>query len=139
MYFWNEVANVIGVDNLSHGMLRNIQLALSNRNFEFHQLDVCDLDAVRRTSAGVTAIAHLAAFKIPRYGKAIDTLLVNSQGSHNMLQLAVEQKAKFLLASTSDVYGKNPNLPSSEAMIRFWDPRRLPAGPTLPPSCSTST
>jgi UDP-glucose 4-epimerase len=105
---------VIGVDNLSHGTLQNLELALSSPRFEFHQLDVCDLEGVRRISAGVTAIAHLAAFKIPRYGKAIDTLLINSQGSHNMLQLAVERKAKFLLASTSDVYGKNPNLPFSE-------------------------
>jgi len=105
---------VIGVDNLSHGTVQNLELALSSPRFEFHQLDVCDLEAVRRISAGVTAIAHLAAFKIPRYGKAIDTLLINSQGSHNMLQLAVERKAKFLLASTSDVYGKNPNLPFSE-------------------------
>ena len=105
---------VIGVDNLSHGTLRNLEPALRNPNFEFHELDVCNLDGVRRVSGGITAIAHLAAFKIPRYGKAIDTLLINSQGSHNMLQLAVERNAKFLLASTSDVYGKNPKLPFSE-------------------------
>ena len=105
---------VIGVDNLSHGSLENLKPALSKRDFEFHQLDVCDLDAVRKVAHGVTFIAHLAAFKIPRYGKAIDTLLINSQGGHNMLQLAVEQKAKFMLASTSDVYGKNPNIPFSE-------------------------
>jgi UDP-glucose 4-epimerase len=106
--------HVIGVDNLSHGSLENLRPAMANRNFEFHQLDVCNLDAVRRVAGGVTSIAHLAAFKIPRYGKAIDTLLINSQGGHNMLQLAVEQKAKFMLASTSDVYGKNPNVPFSE-------------------------
>jgi UDP-glucose 4-epimerase len=105
---------VIGVDNLSHGNLENLKPAMANPNFEFHELDVCDLDAMRKISQGVTAIAHLAAFKIPRYGKAIDTLLINAQGSHNMLQLAVEQKAKFMLASTSDVYGKNPNIPFSE-------------------------
>ena len=105
---------VVGVDNLSHGNLQNLELALANQNFEFHQLDVCDLEAVRRVSDRISAIAHLAAFKIPRYGKAIDTLLINSQGSHNMLQLAVERNAKFLLASTSDVYGKNPTLPFSE-------------------------
>jgi UDP-glucose 4-epimerase len=56
----------------------------------------------------------LAAYKIPRYGKAIDTLLINSQGSHNALQLAVENNAKFVLASTSDIYGKNPDIPFSE-------------------------
>ena len=105
---------VIGVDNLSHGTLQNLEPALRNPDFEFHELDVCDLESVRRISNGVSAIAHLAAFKIPRYGKAIDTLLINSQGSHNMLQLAVELNAKFLLASTSDVYGKNPKLPFSE-------------------------
>jgi UDP-glucose 4-epimerase len=106
--------HVIGVDNLSHGTLQNLEPALRSSSFEFHQLDVCDLDGVRRVSDGISAIAHLAAFKIPRYGKAIDTLLINSQGSHNMLQLAIERNAKFLLASTSDVYGKNPSLPFAE-------------------------
>lgn len=106
--------HVIGVDNLSHGTLQNLEPAFRSPDFEFHELDVCDLGGVRRVSEGINAIAHLAAFKIPRYGKAIDTLLINSQGSHNMLQLAVEGNAKFLLASTSDVYGKNPKLPFSE-------------------------
>jgi UDP-glucose 4-epimerase len=105
---------VVGVDNLSHGSLDNIAEARRNSNFEFHQIDVCDLAALRKVAEGVSAIAHLAAFKIPRYGKAIDTLLINSQGSHNALQVAVEQNAKFVLASTSDVYGKNPNIPFSE-------------------------
>jgi UDP-glucose 4-epimerase len=105
---------VIGVDNLSHGTLENLKNALASDQFEFHELDVCDLEGLRRISAGVSLIAHLAAFKIPRYGKAIDTLLINSQGSHNVLQLATELRAKFLLASTSDVYGKNPKIPFSE-------------------------
>jgi UDP-glucose 4-epimerase len=57
---------------------------------------------------------HLAAFKIPRYGNAIDTLLINSQGSYSALQVAKEQGAKFVITSTSDVYGKNLELPFSE-------------------------
>ncbi len=105
---------VVGVDNLSHGSLDNLVDARRSPDFEFHQLDVCDLEALRKVAQGVSGIAHLAAFKIPRYGKAIDTLLINSQGSHNALQVAVEQNAKFVLASTSDVYGKNPNIPFSE-------------------------
>jgi UDP-glucose 4-epimerase len=105
---------VVGIDNLSHGSLDNLRPALSHPQFEFYKLDVCNLDAIRRVSSGVSMIAHLAAFKIPRYGKAIDTLLINSQGCHNALQLATELKAKFLLASTSDVYGKNPSIPFSE-------------------------
>jgi UDP-glucose 4-epimerase len=105
---------VVAVDNLSHGSLTNLKGALSNVDFSFHHADVCDLAALRRIAKGVSHIAHLAAFKIPRYGNAIDTLLINSQGGHNTLQLAAELKAKFLLASTSDVYGKNPNIPFSE-------------------------
>lgn len=106
--------SVVGVDNLSRGSLDNLKDALNNLRFEFHELDVCDLTRLRQVSKGVSLIAHLAAFKIPRYGKAIDTLLINSQGSHNVLQLASELNAKFVLASTSDVYGKNPKIPFSE-------------------------
>ncbi len=105
---------VVGVDNLSHGSLENIRDAQQNDDFEFHQIDVCDMDALRAVSEGVTAIAHMAAYKIPRYGKAIDTLLINELGCHNALELAVERKAKFVLASTSDVYGKNAQIPFSE-------------------------
>ena len=106
--------HVIGVDNLSHGALDNIKEARSNPEFEFYPLDVRDLEGLRSVSRGISMIAHLAAHKIPRYGNAIDTLLINSQGTQNLLQIAVEQCAKFVLASTSDVYGKNPNIPFSE-------------------------
>lgn len=105
---------VIAVDNLSQGLLRNLELAAKNPNFQFHKLDVCDQGALRSVARGVEVIAHLAAYKIPRYGKAMDTLLINSQGSHNVLQVASELGAKFLVTSTSDVYGKNPSVPFSE-------------------------
>ncbi len=106
--------DVVGVDNLSQGFLRNIAEARQQVGFTFHQTDVRDLEGLRRAAMGVDAVAHLAAFKIPRYGNAIDTLLINSEGSRNALQVAVDNQAKFLLASTSDVYGKNPNIPFSE-------------------------
>lgn len=105
---------VVAVDNLSQGSLRNLELAQKDPNFQFHKLDVCDLDTLRNVASGAEVIAHLAAYKIPRYGKAMDTLLINSQGSHNVLQVASELKAKFLVTSTSDVYGKNPSVPFSE-------------------------
>lgn len=105
---------VIGVDNLSQGSLTNISEALKNPRFQFHRIDVRDLDSLRKVAQDVTEIVHLAAYKIPRYGKAIDTLLINSIGSQNILELAAERKARFVLASTSDVYGKNPAIPFSE-------------------------
>jgi len=105
---------VVGIDNLSRGSLENLSPARACKDFEFHQEDVCDLPALLRCVDEASAVAHLAAFKIPRYGKAIDTLTINSQGTLNALQLAARHQAKFLLASTSDVYGKNPSPPFSE-------------------------
>jgi UDP-glucose 4-epimerase len=112
--FLSRGYRVVGIDNLSHGSLANLVEARKSPDFEFHELDVCELDRFAKAAKGADYIAHLAAFKIPRYGKAIDTLLINSQGSHNALQIAVAEKAKFVLASTSDVYGKNPDIPFSE-------------------------
>jgi UDP-glucose 4-epimerase len=62
----------------------------------------------------IDCVVHLAAFKIPRYGKAIDTLRINYRGSENALELAVRNQCKCVLASTSDVYGRNPKLPFAE-------------------------
>jgi UDP-glucose 4-epimerase len=59
-------------------------------------------------------VVHLAAFKIPRYGKAIDTLRINYQGTDQILRIAAEAKCKCVLASTSDVYGRNLKVPFSE-------------------------
>lgn len=105
---------VIGFDNLSHGLESNLEEARGNPNFSFYQGDVCDRGALRDAARGADVIAHLAAHKIPRYGKAEDTLLINSEGGHNALEVAAENRAKFILASTSDVYGKNPSIPFSE-------------------------
>ncbi len=105
---------VIGVDDLSHGKQENLAEALVNPRFSFHVLDVTDAAKLRAVSKGVDTIAHLAAFKIPRYGGRMQTLLINSEGSLNVLRLAADLKAKFVFTSTSDVYGKNPDVPFSE-------------------------
>jgi UDP-glucose 4-epimerase len=62
----------------------------------------------------IDCVVHLAAFKIPRYGNAIDTLQINYHATDNVLAFCRERKIKCVLASTSDVYGRNPELPFSE-------------------------
>lgn len=110
-----EGHRVIGFDNLSHGHLRNLEEGYRHPSFSFREGNVCDVHAMREASgAGVDIVIHLAAFKIPRYGKATETMLINSQGTLNALQLAVDHRAKFVITSTSDVYGKNPVLPFAE-------------------------
>ncbi len=103
---------VIGVDNLSQGFLRNIEPYM--KDFRFEQLDIRDKNALAPLIQKVDIVAHLAAYKIPRYGNAYDTLMVNSQGTLNILELIADRNIKIVFTSTSDVYGKNPTLPFSE-------------------------
>ena len=63
-------------------------------------------------------LLHLAAAKIPRYGDALDTLVTNSQGGLQVLKAAHEHGVRrFVLASTSDCYGRNPAVPFSEESV----------------------
>jgi UDP-glucose 4-epimerase len=105
---------VIGLDNLSHGYLRNLSSLQGMPGFNLVQGDVRDYDLLTRIGNQVDVILHLAAYKIPRYGNAIDTLAVNVKGTENILRLAQFSNCKIIFASTSDVYGKNPHLPYSE-------------------------
>jgi len=105
---------VIGLDNLSYGSLQNLTSILHDSNFRFIQGDVRDRDLFEKISDSVEAFIHLAAYKIPRYGNALETLDVNAKGIENVLKVAQKRGCKVLFASTSDVYGKNPNLPYSE-------------------------
>src|SRR5215510_13931953 len=68
---------IVGLDNLSMGRIENLTEQLQNRSFKFLQRDVTDPAAFRDVGEAFDCIVHLAAFKIPRYGKAIDTLKIN--------------------------------------------------------------
>jgi len=105
---------VVGLDNLSYGFLQNLSSVLNRPGFEFIQGDIRDLDLLRKIGRGADGMVHLAAYKIPRYGNALETLDVNAKGTENVLIVAQETGCKVVFASTSDVYGKNPNLPFSE-------------------------
>lgn len=106
--------SIVGLDNLSMGTLRNIEHLDGCSSFEFHKVDVRDLEAMRNAFQNVDRVVHLAAFKIPRYGKAIETLEINSTGGKNALEVARDGNRRIIIASTSDIYGKNPNVPFRE-------------------------
>ena len=105
---------VVGIDNLSMGKLSNIAEHLTSKQFQFLQKDITEKTTFENFDSNIDCIVHLAAFKIPRYGKAIDTLKINYQGTENVLDLARRLNCKCVLASTSDVYGRNPKLPFNE-------------------------
>jgi UDP-glucose 4-epimerase len=87
---------------------------MNHPGFEMHHIDVRDESRMLRAVKGCEVIVHLAAYKIPRYSDALDTLLVNANGSESVLKAALENKSKVIAASTSDVYGKNPTVPFTE-------------------------
>ena len=109
-------AKVICVDDFSTGDERNIDHLLANPNFEFirhdinEQLDLetlPDLEKFRIRFQGIQEIYHLACPTSPKdfEENKLNTLLANSYGIKNILDLAVKHKAKFLQASSSVVYG----------------------------------
>jgi UDP-glucose 4-epimerase len=106
--------DVVGYDNMSQGDKLNLAPFMGHPKFELHYDDIRDEAKLKLASRGCKKFVHLAAYKIPRYTDAMDTLLINSAGSENVMKAAIEEKAKVVAASTSDVYGKNPNVPFTE-------------------------
>ena len=99
-----EGYEVICVDNLSSGRKDNVSHLLSDPRFELIERDVTKSLEVKKR---IECVFHLASRASPadfeKY--SIDILLANSMGTYNMLELAREKNAKFLLASSSEVYG----------------------------------
>jgi UDP-glucose 4-epimerase len=103
---------IIGIDNFSYGFERNIAEFRNNKNFSFVKGDLRDKNVFAKTGGDV--IVHLASQKIPRYSNALVTLDDNYTMTKNVLEKCIQDKSKIVFASTSDVYGKNPNVPYSE-------------------------
>ncbi len=96
--------NVICVDSLITGKRQNISGMLKNKNFSFLKADI---SRPMRFSKKVSRIFNLAspASPVDYHKRPIETLLSGSFGVKNLLDLAVKNKAVFLQASTSEVYG----------------------------------
>lgn len=114
--FISEGYQVVGMDNLITGDIKNIEHLFPLQQFEFFNHDVSNyvhvsgkLDYILHFASPASPIDYL---KIP-----IQTLKVGSLGTHNLLGLAKEKKARFLIASTSEVYGDPTVHPQPE---EYW-------------------
>jgi UDP-glucose 4-epimerase len=103
---------VIGLDNFSFGNMGNIAPILNNPNFELFNVDVRNKTVFDNIKGDV--LIHLASQKIPRYSNALATLDDNSNMLKNVVEKCITDKIKLVFASTSDVYGKNTNVPFHE-------------------------
>ncbi len=95
---------VVAIDNLSTGKLANVEHLFGHDGFTFVRHDVSTYVWVPGT---VDAVLHFASPASPRdyLELPIPTLKVGSLGTHNTLGLAKDKGARYLLASTSEVYG----------------------------------
>jgi len=102
--FLDRGYEVLVMDNLLTGRLENIEHLFGREGFTFHKQDVTNHIHI---SGPLDAILHFASPASPYdyLEYPIQTLKVGSLGTHKALGLAKEKGAKFLLASTSEVYG----------------------------------
>ena len=114
--FLAEGNQVVVFDNLITGRVDNIEHLLGNESFKFIKQDVTEYLHI---AGGIDAVVHFAspASPIDYLQLPIQTLKVGSLGTHKALGLAKEKKAKFLLASTSEVYGDPQIHPQPES---YW-------------------
>ena len=98
---------VIALDSLITGRVENIQHLMDHPAFRFIQQDACDPYPV---DGPVDRVLHLASPASPPDFRRIpfETLRAGSFATHTALEFAREKKARFLLASTSEIYGDPP-------------------------------
>jgi UDP-glucose 4-epimerase len=103
---------VTGIDNLSHGFIRNLDSVIKDPKFTFILGDLSNPMVLNTVKADI--VVHLASQKIPRYTSSLCTLEENYLILRNIIQKCNRDKSKLVFSSTSDVYGKNTKLPFHE-------------------------
>jgi dTDP-glucose 4,6-dehydratase len=119
--FLTEGHTVIAMDNLLTGSVRNIAHLAGHERFCFIKHNVSDFIYI---DGPVDAVLHFAspASPLDYLNYPIQTLKVGALGSHNALGLAKHKGARFLLASTSEVYGDPKVHPQTESYWGNVDP-----------------
>lgn len=114
--FLKEGYEVVGMDNLLTGNIKNIEHLFPSKEFQFYHHDVSKFVHV---PGKIDYILHFAspASPIDYLKMPIQTLKVSSLGTHNLLGLAKAKGARILVASTSEVYGDPLVHPQTE---EYW-------------------
>ena len=107
------------LDNLSTGQLSNI--AHLNNKVEIHQGDIRDSALVSTLTEQSDLVMHMAAALGVNtiLEKTVESVSTNFTGSEVVLQAALKHKKRIIIASTSEIYGKNPQQPLTETSDRI--------------------
>lgn len=105
------------LDNLSTGKAENVEMFINNSNYTFINGDIRDFETCLKVCEGVDYVLHQAAWgSVPR---SLEMPLlyedINVKGTLNMMEASkINNVKKFVYASSSSVYGDEPNLPKRE-------------------------
>jgi len=116
---------IIGMDNLVSGQIKNLDAAFEHPEFSFYDHDVTEFIHVK---GDLNAVIHLASLASPVFYREnpIKTLKVGALGTHKTLGLAKEKNATYLFTSTSEVYGDpevNPQPEDYRGNVDSYGPR----------------
>jgi UDP-glucuronate decarboxylase len=116
-----EGATVVCLDSLMTGREENLKHLESEARFDFVEADVIDALPASLSGIAFTHVYHLACAASPPHYQADPehTMLTNVVGTRNLLRLAEEKGARFLLTSTSEVYG-DPEMHPQPESYRGW-------------------
>ena len=116
----SEGHSVTALDNLSTGSSANLNGLKGSNNFKLVEASMLDKSIVDQLVADSDGVIHLgAALGVQRIlERPYESFIANTQGTENLIIAAAESKKKIFIASTSEIYGKNPEQPLSEESDR---------------------
>ncbi|MEO0238057.1 MAG: UDP-glucuronic acid decarboxylase family protein [candidate division WOR-3 bacterium] len=117
LYLLKKGEKVLGIDNLSSGSIENLKILKKFKNFEFLKKDVSKKIRIEYTD--IKKIFHLASMASPKFYQKypLETLKTNFIGTMNILEIAKKSGSKFVLSSTSEIYGDPLVHPQNE---NYW-------------------
>ena len=107
---------VLSIDNLSTGSMDNVTHFLGHPNHHFEQASITDRGVMERMASEADVIVHLAAAVGVKLivEHPVQTIETNVMGTEEILRVALRNKCRVLIASTSEVYGKGSKFPFAE-------------------------
>ena len=116
----SEGHSVTALDNLSTGSSANLISLKGSSYFKLVEASMLDRSIVDQLVADSDGVIHLgAALGVQRIlERPYESFIANTQGTENLIIAAAESKKKIFIASTSEIYGKNPEQPLNEESDR---------------------
>jgi UDP-glucose 4-epimerase len=111
---------VVALDDLSTGSRRNVERFLGNSNFSLIEGSMLDRPLLAKAMDRIDGLFHLgAALGVKRIlERPLESLITNMHGTEVVLEMAASKKVRTFIASTSEIYGKNPHQPLTEESDR---------------------